>query len=102
MLTHREHFYKTHNLPLSEAYSLPQLSKIAGVPLRYLEESRDRGYGAYHNNPQSVRMKGTFKKNVNAPMSQKLSKEQWARARVFSFLDGGKADLDLQAKVQKK
>jgi hypothetical protein len=42
-------------------------------------------------------MKGTFKKFVNAPMSQKLSKEQWAMARVYSFLDGNpKHDNDLR------
>jgi hypothetical protein len=42
-------------------------------------------------------MKGTFKKGVNAPMSQKLSKEQWAIARVYSFIDGNpKHDNDLR------
>jgi hypothetical protein len=43
-------------------------------------------------------MKGTFKKNVEAPMSQKLSKEQWAMARVYSFLNGSKRhDQDLRS-----
>lgn len=42
-------------------------------------------------------MLGTFVKGVNAPMSQKLSKEQWAMGRVYSFLDGSKKhDLDLR------
>jgi hypothetical protein len=42
-------------------------------------------------------MKGTFKKNVDAPMSQKLSKEQWAYARVYSYLNGSKLhDMDLR------
>jgi hypothetical protein len=42
-------------------------------------------------------MKGTFKKNVKAPYSKKLSKEQWAMARVYSFLDGNpKHDTDLR------
>jgi hypothetical protein len=42
-------------------------------------------------------MKGSFKKNVAAPRSQKLSKEQWAMARVYSFLDGNpKHDNDLR------
>jgi RNA polymerase-interacting CarD/CdnL/TRCF family regulator len=31
-------------------------------------------------------MKGTFKKNVKAPLSKKLSKEQWAIARVYAFV----------------
>jgi hypothetical protein len=42
-------------------------------------------------------MKGTFEKGVKAPMSQKLSKEQWAMARVYSFLDKNpKHDTDLR------
>ena len=57
----------------------------------------NRGIGAYNTNPESVRMKGTFKKGVSAPMSMKLSKEQWAMARVYSFLNGSKKhDLDLR------
>jgi hypothetical protein len=57
----------------------------------------NRGIGAYKTQPASVRMKGTFKKNVDAPMSQKLSKEQWAYARVYSYLNGSKLhDMDLR------
>jgi hypothetical protein len=43
-------------------------------------------------------MKGpSFKKGVNAPMSMKLSPQQWAMARVYSFLDGNpKHDSDLR------
>jgi hypothetical protein len=42
-------------------------------------------------------MKGTFEKGVAAPMSQKLSKEMWAMARVYSFIDGNpKHDTDLR------
>jgi hypothetical protein len=44
-----------------------------------------------------VRLKGSFEKGVDAPMSMKLSKEQWAMARVYSFLDGNpKHDNDLR------
>ena len=32
-------------------------------------------------------MKGTYKKNVVAPTSSKLSKEQWGYARVYAFLN---------------
>jgi hypothetical protein len=42
-------------------------------------------------------MKGTFEKGVVAPMSMKLSKEQWAFARVYSWLNGSKKhDMDLR------
>jgi len=42
-------------------------------------------------------MKRTFKKGVNAPYKMKLSKEQWAMARIYSYLDGNpKHDTDLR------
>jgi len=63
-----------------------------------LTEVYNRGIGAYVSNPRSVRMKGSFKKGVNAPMSKKLSKQQWAMARVYSFINGNpKHDTDLSA-----
>jgi len=78
-------------------YSLDELAKITGVPKETLQEVYNRGIGAYKTNPRSVRMKVSFEKNVDAPMSKKLSKEQWAMARVYSFLDGNpKHDTDLR------
>lgn len=95
-MTHRTNFLRKNNLE-DKGYSLNDLSKISGVSKRTLQEVYDRGIGAYKTNPQSVRMKGTFEKGVNAPMSQKLSKENWAFARVYSFLDGSKKhDTDLR------
>jgi hypothetical protein len=95
-VTHRQHFLKENKLE-DRSYSLSELSKISGYSLKTLQEVYNRGIGAYQTNPQSVRMKGTFKKGVNAPMSQKLSKENWAFARVYSFLDGSKKhDTDLR------
>ena len=95
-MTHRTNFLRKNNLE-DKGYSLNDLSKISGVSKRTLQEVYDRGIGAYKTNPQSVRMKGTFEKGVNAPMSQKLRKEQWAMARVYSFLDGNKKhDTDLR------
>lgn len=96
VLTHRERFLNKHHLP-DTSYSLDQLSKISKISKSVLQEVYNRGIGAYKTQPSSVRMKGTFKKFVNAPMSMKLSKEQWAMARVYSFLDGNKThDNDLR------
>ena len=96
-MTHRENFLRRHGLSVSDSYSLSQLSKISGIKLSTLQEVYNRGIGAYKTNPISVRMKGSFKKGVNAPMSMKLSKEQWALARVYSYLDGSrKHDTDLR------
>jgi hypothetical protein len=96
MPTHRENVIRKYGM-LDKSYSLPELAKITGVSLKTLQEVRKRGYGAYNTQPTSVRMKGTFKKGVSAPMSMKLSAPQWAMARVYSFLDGNpKHDNDLR------
>jgi hypothetical protein len=95
-LTHRQQWIRKNKLE-DRSYSLSELSRISKVPLRILQEVYNRGIGAYRTEPRSVRMKGTFKKNVDAPMSQKLSKEQWAYARVYSYLNGSKKhDMDLR------
>jgi hypothetical protein len=96
MPTHRENFLRKNNLE-DRSYSLHELAKISGFSKHTLQQVYNRGIGAYQNNPISVRMKGSFKKGVNAPMSMKLSPQQWAFARVYSFLDNSKKhDLDLR------
>jgi hypothetical protein len=95
MPTRRESFLAKKNLP-DKSYSLKELAKIAGIPTHTLQLVYNRGVGAYKTDPDSVRIKGTFEKGP-APMSMKLSKEQWAMARVYSFLDGNpKHDTDLR------
>ena len=94
--THRLRFFRKHHLP-EHGYSLKELAKISKVPRPILQEVYNRGIGAYKTNPTSVRMKGTYKKGVSAPYRMKLSKEQWAMARVYSFLDKNpKHDTDLR------
>jgi hypothetical protein len=88
---------KKKGLSADRSYSLKELSKVSRVPIAVLQLVYNRGIGAYKTNPESVRMEGTFKKGVDAPMSMKLSKEQWAMARVYSFLDNNpKHDQDLR------
>jgi hypothetical protein len=95
MSTHRKKFLKKYNLE-DQSYSIKELSTISNIPLNILQEVYNRGIGAYKTNPESVRIKGTFKKGP-APMSQKLSKENWAMARVYSFLNNSKKhDQDLR------
>jgi hypothetical protein len=94
--THREQFLKKHGLA-DKSYSLKQLSKVSSVPLKILTEVFRRGVGAFKTQGKSVRLKGSFVKNVDAPMSKKLSKEQWGMARVYSFLNGNPShDNDLR------
>jgi hypothetical protein len=78
-------------------YSIPELSEIFGYSEDVLQQVYNRGIGAYKTQPSSVRLKGSFIKGVDAPMSAKLSPQQWARARIWSFLDNSKKhDLDLR------
>ena len=86
MTTYKQKFNKKFKQEKDESNSKSKISKLSGIPKSILDDVYDRGIGAYKTQPQSVRMKGTFKKNVKAPLSQKLSKEQWAIARVYAFV----------------
>jgi hypothetical protein len=86
-MTHRTRVIKKLGLE-DKPHSLEELAKASGVSHSVLQQVYNRGIGAYKTNPLSVRMKGTFLKGISAPMSMKLSKEQWAMSRVYSFLDG--------------
>lgn len=94
--THKQNVEKKLGLK-PNGHSLPELAKASGVKLSTLQNVFNRGIGAHRTQPLSVRMKDTLKKNVKAPMSKKMSKEQWAQSRVYSFLDGNpKHDQDLR------
>ena len=99
MKTHRENVIKTYGLSDSP-HSITELSRVTKIPRRILQEVYNRGIGAYHTQGSSVRLKGSYVKNVKAPMKYKLSKEQWAYARVYSFIDGNpKHDNDLRKNI---
>ena len=94
MKTKRQQFINKYNLN-NESYNLDELSVITDIPSEILIEVYDRGIGAYYTNPTSVRTKD-FKKINNKSKSNRLSKEQWAYARVYSFLmNNKKHDRDL-------
>jgi hypothetical protein len=86
METNRIKFLKKHNLPTYTSLSLLEISQLSKIPLQALQSVYNRGIGAYKTNPLSVRMKGTFEKGIDAPMSMKLSKETWAYGRVYAFV----------------
>lgn len=107
MPTHREQFLKRHGIPTSQSLSIEDVAKLAKIPVAALREVYNRGEGAYSNNPQSVRVKGTFAKNPSlksVPLSGRLSMAQWAMARVYSFVNKGKtyktADKDIALKYK--
>ena len=62
---------------MDESHSLEEISKDTGVSMKGLQEIYNKGVGAYRTNPESVRP------NVTSP-------EQWAMARVYSAVMGGK------------
>ena len=78
MATWKEKYNKKYDYPKSESHSLSDISKDTGVSKKGLQQIYNKGIGAYKTNPQSVRPTVT-------------SKEQWAMARVYSSVMGGKA-----------
>ena len=98
-MTHKQNVLRKYHLEDS-GHSLEELATITKTPKAILQEVYNRGIGAYKTNPTSVRAKGSYKKGLHLPMSLKLSKEQWAMARVYSFLDHNmKHDNDLRLKA---
>jgi hypothetical protein len=100
-MTNREEYLKRHKL--SGSQSIQDISRTSKIPKKTLQEVYDRGVGAHKTNPSSVRNV----KGVKGGPGKKLSKEQWAMARVYSFvnkLEGRRKlnhDLDLAQKVKK-
>lgn len=85
-LTHRQSYLRRHSLQGSQGLNnLTRTSPWATKGI--LQKVYDRGIGAHKTNPSSVRLKGSFKKDASAPMSARLSKHQWAMARVYAFLE---------------
>lgn len=84
--TNRERFLAKHNLPKDTSLSIREIAVLSGMPVAALKEVYEKGVGAYYSNPESVRLKGSFKKDPSAPLSKKLSPQQWGLARVYAFV----------------
>jgi len=67
-----------YKFPKDTSHSLTDISKITGYKLSGLRTIFNKGVGAFKTNPQSVR-------------PQVKSPEQWAYARVYSAVMGGKS-----------
>ena len=91
--TNKMKFNRKYKQPLQQPNSKKDISKLTGVSMKILDDVYYRGMGAYKTNPKSVR------KNITSP-------QQWAMARVYSFVVGGKtqktADKDLWEKHKNK
>ena len=72
-MTNRTAFLKRHGLPADYSPTMREIAKLADMPVEALRQVYKKGIGAYNTNPESIRVKGTFKKDPSAPLSQKLS-----------------------------
>lgn len=78
VITYRDKYNRKYNYEKGTSHDLEQIAEDTGRSLKGLQQIYNKGIGAYKTNPQSVRP------NVK-------SKEQWAMARVYSAVMGGKA-----------
>ena len=78
VLTYKNKFNRKYRFPKDTSHSLKDIAKISGYELKHLQMIYNKGIGAYKTNRQSVRP------SVKSP-------EQWAFARVYSAVMGGKA-----------
>jgi hypothetical protein len=78
MSTYKEKFNAKYNFPADEPHSLTEIARLTGYKRSGLQTIFNKGVGAFFTNPESVR-------------PQVKSPEQWAMARVYSAVMGGKA-----------
>lgn len=105
MVTHREAFFKKHNIPKSKSLSVPEVARLSGIPVTALNEVYKRGEGAWGSSISSVRIADTAAKNPNTkayPRSARMTAPQWAMARVYSFVDRGKTFKTADSDIAKK
>jgi hypothetical protein len=67
-----------YNFPKDESHSIAEIAKLTGYKKSGLDTIFEKGKGAYFSNPQSVR-------------PSVISPEQWAYARIYSAVMGGKS-----------
>jgi len=77
-VSYKDKYNTKYGYSKGESHDLKEISKDTGVSIKGLQQIYNKGIGAYKTNPSSVRP------NVK-------SKEQWAMARVYSSVMGGKA-----------
>ncbi len=86
--TYKNKFNEKYGFSKDKSHSLTEISKLTGYQLKGLKKILKKGEGAYFSNPSSVRPTVT-------------SATQWAYARIYSAVMGGKAakiDKDLLIK----
>jgi DNA polymerase III sliding clamp (beta) subunit (PCNA family)/ribosomal protein S18 acetylase RimI-like enzyme len=77
-VSYKDKYNRKFKYSKGTSHDLEEISKDTRVSIKGLQQIYNKGIGAYKTNPESVRP------NVK-------SKEQWAMARVYSAVMGGKA-----------
>lgn len=77
-MTYKTKFNAKYGFPKDTAHSIDDIARITGYKYSGLKTIFMKGEGAYFSNPESVR-------------SVVKSPQQWAYARVYSAVLGGKA-----------
>jgi hypothetical protein len=72
--SYKNKFNTSHDFPKDESHTLDEISKLTGYSKKGLQTIYNKGIGAYHTNPSSVR-------------PQVKSPEQWAMARVYAAIN---------------
>ncbi len=80
VLTYKNKFNNKYGYPKDTSHSLKEIADLTGYDIRGLNIILSKGQGAFYSNPSSVRP------SVN-------SSTQWAYARVYSAIMGGKASV---------
>ena len=87
----KDKYNKKYGYEKGKSHSLKEVSKDTKVSMKGLQKIYDKGVGARKTNPQSVRSVSDGKKRGGKSLKGKMSAEQWAMARVYSSVMGGKA-----------
>tara|TARA_R100001463_G_scaffold78646_1_gene132972 strand:+ start:315 stop:656 length:342 start_codon:yes stop_codon:yes gene_type:complete len=106
-MTNKNKFNTKYGFPKDTGHSKAKISRLTGIPISILNKVYDRGLGARKSNPQSVRSSSTGKKVGGKSLKGKMTGNQWAMGRIYSFVmkqpgTWGKADKDLADKVKAK
>lgn len=89
MATYKDKYNKKYKFKKGTSHSLNDISKTTGYKKSGLQTIYNKGIGAYKTQRQAVR-------------PSVKSKEQWAMARVYSAVMGGKAQKIDKAHLIKK
>ena len=88
-VTYKDKFNKKYGFEKGDPHSISEIAKITGYKLSGLKTIFNKGIGAFKTNPASVRP------SVKSP-------EQWAYARIYSAVMGGKAAAIDASHLKKK